>query len=618
MERSGLIERRSISPDISEHSPEGSPTPEQQAVVDVSADGAALVLAGPGTGKTFTLVARVGRLLEQGRQPLVLSFTRAVVRELHDRLRLTGSDAARYLRPVTFDSFATRMLSAIPSLAGWRNWETSSYDGRITAATAALELDQEAQQWVADRFDHVVVDEVQDLVGRRARLVLSLLELIPAFTLFGDPAQGIYGWQDDAEGLTADEFRVHVQESRGDSLALRELTVNHRARSEEIRRLGALRPELITLDDDAATHELLLRRLTSSQPLGTLEEATGLLTLLRGRTALLCRTNLEALKVSESLFSAGIDHVLRRPATDRAVLPWIAEIVRGRRGALSRTSFEQRYAEATLADDLNADTAWDLLTQVSDTDDRLALDRLADAVRRGRLPDELQVGPEARIVVSTIHRAKGLEFEGVAVVVPPDWRRDSDPGEEARVLFVAMTRARDELLHIDALDTFGWRQDSVIDRWYRCTPRDVWKTLGFELKGDDTHKMHPAGAHLFYEDPGAVQDRLRDDVRRGDSVELELAMADDGDEPRAWYLVHHAAGTIGVTSEEFGRALARRLRAKRNTPNRWPVTIDQLRVEGIDTVAGLEGVGQSAGLGASGIWLRARIVGLGRVNWKES
>ncbi len=31
--------------------------------------------------------------------------------------------------------------------------------------------------------------------------------------------------------------------------------------------------------------------------------------------------------------------------------------------------------------------------------------------------------------MSTIHRAKGLEFENVVVVMPGDWRDDTDPAE---------------------------------------------------------------------------------------------------------------------------------------------------------------------------------------------
>src|SRR3712207_4359282 len=89
------------------------PTPEQAAVINAP-DERLIVLAGPGTGKTFTLVARVSRLAATGSSPVVLSFTRAVVREMHHRLRDESVEAPRYVRPVTFDSFATRLLGGLP------------------------------------------------------------------------------------------------------------------------------------------------------------------------------------------------------------------------------------------------------------------------------------------------------------------------------------------------------------------------------------------------------------------------------------------------------------------------------------------------------------------------
>jgi Enoyl-(Acyl carrier protein) reductase/AAA domain len=208
-------------------------TEEQQRVVDAPVDGGTIVLAGPGTGKTFTLIARVSQLLHLGRRPLVLSFTRAVVRELHERLRSSGEGDARYLRPVTFDSFATRILSSIPELIGWLNWETAGYDGRIDAAVVALRQQPEAREWVLSRFDHVVVDEVQDLVGLRGQLVLTLLDLVPSFTLFGDPAQGIYGWQEDSGGLSADDFLEAARTRARSDPAEHDLTFNHRARNDD-------------------------------------------------------------------------------------------------------------------------------------------------------------------------------------------------------------------------------------------------------------------------------------------------------------------------------------------------------------------------------------------------
>ena len=45
-----------------------APTDEQQAIIDHK-DGHLLVLAGPGSGKTFVLVERVQKLVESGVEP---------------------------------------------------------------------------------------------------------------------------------------------------------------------------------------------------------------------------------------------------------------------------------------------------------------------------------------------------------------------------------------------------------------------------------------------------------------------------------------------------------------------------------------------------------------------
>ncbi len=48
------------------------------------------VVAGPGTGKTFSLMRRVQRLLEEGVEPdriLVVTFTRTAARDLWGNLR---------------------------------------------------------------------------------------------------------------------------------------------------------------------------------------------------------------------------------------------------------------------------------------------------------------------------------------------------------------------------------------------------------------------------------------------------------------------------------------------------------------------------------------------------
>ncbi|MBI5518613.1 MAG: UvrD-helicase domain-containing protein [Desulfovibrio sp.] len=81
--------------------------PEQEAAVRAGLDSSdiggatptapVLVLAGPGTGKTHTLIARVERLLEAGTAPksiAVVTFTRRAADELHERLAAKFGDRA--------------------------------------------------------------------------------------------------------------------------------------------------------------------------------------------------------------------------------------------------------------------------------------------------------------------------------------------------------------------------------------------------------------------------------------------------------------------------------------------------------------------------------------------
>ncbi|MEV3971802.1 ATP-dependent DNA helicase [Streptomyces sp. NPDC050698] len=85
----------------------------QRSVVD-HPGGPLLVLAGPGTGKTTTLVESVARRVARGADPervLVLTFSRRAAVELRDRMALrTG--AARAPRATTFHSFCYALVRA--------------------------------------------------------------------------------------------------------------------------------------------------------------------------------------------------------------------------------------------------------------------------------------------------------------------------------------------------------------------------------------------------------------------------------------------------------------------------------------------------------------------------
>src|SRR5437763_14738816 len=94
--------------------------PSQRAVVD-HPGGPLLVLAGPGTGKTTTIVEAVAARIDAGNDPeqiLVLTFSRKAAAEL--RTRITSRVARTIREPLarTFHSYAFGVLRRAALLRG--------------------------------------------------------------------------------------------------------------------------------------------------------------------------------------------------------------------------------------------------------------------------------------------------------------------------------------------------------------------------------------------------------------------------------------------------------------------------------------------------------------------
>lgn len=617
-------------------------TPDQQAVVDQPWDARALVTAGAGAGKTHTLVRRLDALVEreelEAAEILVLSFSRAAVRELRERIDRYG-DAARRVRAQTFDSWAASLLArAYPDA----DWSGTTFDQRIEAATEAIGRGA-VEAGEQGPPGHVVIDEVQDLVGVRREMVEELLDRFSSscgFTLVGDAAQAVYGFQVSDPEQRAQEtnyFFDWVRASYGEDLVELHLGDSFRARTPEARVAlpfgAALQRLSVDVVEAAAAaeriHSELRACLMEAPHFGDLTDAfvQDSLRHFPGTTAILCRDNGQALRMSELLDGADVPHTVQRSTRDRPAPAWIAELL-GATGAstLTQERFVELLTDLELPPAGTSDALWRSLRKVA-RGPRATLDipALHRAVAEGRLPDELTAPESASLVISTVHRAKGLEFDRVLIVEPAQLvaprrtakkKYDYDPPAEARLLYVAMTRPRDDLYRFDAPATWLLRKDQRLDRWY-VGGRSFWARNGMEALGQDVCHEHPPGVHGIHEDPAALQKYLRHEARSGDRVELKLLhrlpAAEDQTPP---YGVVHAGLPIGEVSERFRRDLHRLLRRNAAWEVRdWPRLITGLRLDGVESVAGSTAATTRAGLGTHGCWLAPRLSGLGRFQW---
>lgn len=522
--------------------------PEQTAVAGRPFDSRTLVVAGPGTGKTHTLIARAASLGERGDGVIALSFTRAVVREIQERV---AEAAAGPVRASTIDGFAARLLLRAGGSIG------RSFDDTVGRATKLLEGDQVP----AFERDHVLVDEVQDLNGVRMAFVLAVLDRSFGWTAFGDPQQAIYDFQG-----TGGEDVFDVLRERG--AAEHRLTRIHRAHVAEQLAAGT------------RTGEDLLR---GAGALGDLPQLSMLLRRSRGDAAVLTRTNGEALRLAQSLADLGAIVDVRQEAGVSMPPPWIARLAT----AVPGRSWTRGKVGATLTELLGeseAQRGWVALRRIAADGSGVSVDRLRQAIVECRRLDDFGVA-ESRLSVSAIHRAKGLEWDDVIVLRRAGGSDDDE--QEARVDFVAATRARQRLWRLQEPRWKGYlRYDQALGRWL-----ELGGVRGLEVRVGDLDSDRPPG-----DDACAAQDALS---RLEPGSAVRLVRRDQQ------YEVVAAGATIGATADVFGRAVERTFR-------RLPDELSGARILGTRTAAGDPDDCAERGLPASGLWIAAEIVGLVR------
>ncbi len=614
-------------------------------------DGPLRVIAGPGTGKTTTLTARVNFLLERGVAPeriLLLTFTRRSAREIVSRVRalravsrgrrvsggtfhsvahttlrrhhaavglpagfgvLDRGDAAdlmdlvrgelgilsrerRLPKKATLGALYSRTVNTGMQLADVMRentpWCAESVDEVASLFTAfvarkrslgLLDFDDLLLYWrvaaqdealgkeLGAAYDHILVDEFQDVNLLQLDVLVGLRRLDTRLTIVGDDAQAIYGFRgatarylldadkyfDDLTTITLDvNYRssgailevanaIAADAPEGFSSVLREKVpitgasqpslvhcADERDQSESVaNRVLELYEQGVSLQRQAvlfrAAHhsadleiELARRRIPFVKYGGLryLEAAHvkdllaafrladnprdemawfRLLQLLPEVGPATTRRALDALRDRDGTLPLSHGEIQRRWSSVDDVLPSDAqEMSRDLADALCENAFEPVEVHA---ERIRRAIAPLITTSYDDATSRLedlgalvlacaGTLRLSDVAAEQALEPPASTGDlagppmvdEDWLVLSTVHSAKGLEFDAVHVIhaadgnFPSDMALGSPEGleEERRLFYVAITRARRSLAiyvplryhHHRVRDDHSWAQPS--------------------------------------------------------------------------------------------------------------------------------------------------------------
>ncbi|WLI87844.1 UvrD-helicase domain-containing protein [Massilia sp. R2A-15] len=613
-----------------------------------------LVVAGPGAGKTQVSALRLVNLVDAGLTPreiLVLSFSRSAVRTLARRIEQLASTAEslveelRYMSIRTFDSWAFRFLRQMGAQPA--ELLSASHDQNIQKLIDVLSGPSRSQAFeLLSGVRHLIIDEFQDLPGVRGTLVLTLLDLLApptrtgvGFTVLGDPAQAIYEFaarQPDAAG--ARNCWKLLREQYGAGLRQIVLDRNYRSRP-ELASLSASLRQVLGGDADAGHKLLEVRRQIGL--LGVSEVPLGpgwLETIPEGAVAILTRTNGEAMNVAKKLAGSEMEGgpvaVRLQSVGKHAPVPaWIGALLGPLKSttivqsqflkihALSRDRLGQPTCDAIGLPEAGA--AWLRLLRASGEADASASLDMADLRARLNWPDAFpdDAAPSGNgVFISTVHQAKGMEFETVVILESEPDKEDKPeeyPEEEAHVGFVAITRAARQLSRIPPGQiyrapttwTFGnGSRQRLCHRW------GGWINLAVGISGDiDPCSFVDPEVHGTSDDVAETQALLLEQARQlcGHKVMLVKAAIDTNRYVYNIYLQDDSGPgrLLGRTTAQLTYDLLSVLGGKSPLPGK----IYNLRIGDIVTVVGPDEttVAVPAQFRASRLWLGVTLFGTG-------
>ncbi|HXW19467.1 MAG TPA: ATP-dependent helicase, partial [Roseiarcus sp.] len=364
------------------------------------------------------------------------------------------------------------------------------FDDLIALAVELFEAHSDITAGWRQRFRHICVDEFQDVDQQQYRLLRLLTPPEGNICVIGDPDQAIYGFR----GASADCFCRFVEDfpaaqvlrlgrnyrSTGTIVAASAAVIGAKAPFETTRPRGSPVAHYVAANEreEATFIADEIERLIGGHDLLTANRgATEARPVSFADFAVLYRTDAQSTALREAFDAAGIPFKKSSPqpiAGDPAVNA-ILRVLPGQKAAGDLASRIEAAAAAAqgIGEELDAtnlaQARWRLLAlAASVSDERRLLEEVALATEADFWDERAD-----RVSLLTMHAAKGLEFAVVFIagledgLTPFSFRAfgetansqaapSEEEGEERRLFYVAMTRAKD-LLVLTRAERRYWR-----------------------------------------------------------------------------------------------------------------------------------------------------------------
>jgi ATP-dependent DNA helicase RecQ len=424
----------------------GELSPRQLKIINDNLNQYILVAAGPGSGKTRVLVHKLASLLlmedVKHEQLLMLTFSRAATTEFKKRLINLIGNAANFIEIKTFHSYCFDLLGRVGSI--------EKSDKILQLTIEKIKNGEVEPNRIAKSV--LVIDEAQDMDIHEFGLVKSLMEKNEEMRIVavGDDDQNIYTFR----GADSKYFEQFISEK---SSTKYELVENYRSKKnlveftnkyvEQIHHRFKTIPIVPIHNENGNIRIVNYNNDSFIVPLVN----DILSTDLSGTTGVLTTTNNEALQITGLLLENGIPAKLIQSNDGFSLFnlfeirSFIEDLGSAKTTPIisedawnnAKRKFAQKHSNST-----NYNLCKNLFVDFQETNPKIKYSSDFEIfIKESKLEDNVSQNGET-IIVSTIHKAKGKEFDNVFLMLDSF---NSNTDDSKRQLYVAMTRAKQNL-----------------------------------------------------------------------------------------------------------------------------------------------------------------------------